>query len=220
LAPSYKINYYVFKELFGEQMTFELVGDIEESKNARNMLQTAIMGVSDRALGKHLSSVKATQVNVNLLLGLATTGLTGYGSVAAEATGKVVSAAATGTNSARSLISDQVYRDALAETLVNSIITKRLELKKGIEIKQEKSVAEYNVEAAIADALDYHEKGSFYYGLTLIRESAEQANISRINALEKERKNQLEILSIKSEIELQNLKNKLEVEKLKSVKQL
>jgi len=156
-----------------------LRGLYDSPRLARNKLQIAIMGVSERNTAKHLAGVKATQTNLNLLFGLSTAGLAGGGSIAAHATAQALTAAAGGTNAARALVNDQVYRDILIESLINTIKVDRDKLRQLIEAKMGLSISEYDVEHAIYDALVYHEAGSFYSGLASMREVIEDGNKSR-----------------------------------------
>jgi hypothetical protein len=44
---------------------------------------------------------------------------------------------------------------------------------------QRKLITDYSVQQAVNDAIEYHDHGSFYYGLTLIRQSAEESNANK-----------------------------------------
>ncbi len=152
-------------------------GTNEEARMiARNQLQNAIMRLSDQMTASHLSELKSTENFGNILLGAATLGLTGGASVAAPVTAKAFSASATGTGGARELFNNQVYRNALLETLIGSIESDRQEFAMTITRKQTNSILKYDAESAIRDANEYHQRGSFYHGLALIREAAEKSN--------------------------------------------
>lgn len=156
----------------------------EERRSARNELQAAIMNVSDMVVSQHMADLKATEVDVNLLFGLATSGLTGGAAVAGATGAKVLSAAATGTNAARSLFNEQTYRNALVESLISLISAHRTELRSKVESKWQSSITEYPVERAIGDAIEYHEKGSFYEGLALVREATDKAAKDKTDSIE------------------------------------
>jgi hypothetical protein len=145
----------------------------DAARIARNQLQNAIMRVSDQMTAAHLSELKSTENNGNILLGATTLGLTGGASVAGAATAKALAAAATGTGGARELFNNQVYRNALVETLIGAIEADRITFGGQIRAKQAKPIADYDVEAALRNACEYHLRGSFYHGLALIREAAE-----------------------------------------------
>lgn len=174
-----QFNKLVLEEAFSEFLTSK--NDLlEEARLSRNMLQQAILRVSDKETAKHLSAIKGTQVNANMLLGLSAIGLSSYAALATDA---IAMAAASGTIAARSLFNEQVYRDMLVETIIGTVISSRNEyLTKELTPKFDQGVLMYNVEQAISDAERYHEMGSFYYGLQRLRQDAEQANKDRMEA--------------------------------------
>ena len=155
-------------------------GKLGTAEIARNELIGTTIMLADSSISKHLASIKATETNMNLLLGAATAGLTGGATVASEAGAKALSAAATGTNASRGMFNETTYRNALSETLIGSVETDR-------ELKREKilgrlaneCIANYPVSVALADVQNYLNGGSFYHGLALIREAAELANTKR-----------------------------------------
>jgi hypothetical protein len=136
--------------------------------------------LADSSISKHLASIKATENNVNLLLGAATAGLTGGATVASEAGAKALSAAATGTNASRGMFNETTYRNALTESLIGSVETDRENKKdKILNRLSNECIANYPVSVALADVQSYLNGGSFYHGLALIREAAELANTKR-----------------------------------------
>jgi hypothetical protein len=146
----------------------------DRRRQARNELQAAAMRFSDAATALHLASLRATETDINLLLGAASIGLTGAASVAASETAKALAAAATGTQGARALISEQVYRNALTESVIQLIEADRELTARQIRAKWSLAVADYPVEAALGDSEEYHQKGSFFHGLALLRSAAEE----------------------------------------------
>jgi hypothetical protein len=151
----------------------ELTNAICDATMARNQLQNAMLRISDESTALYLAKVKAAENNGNLFLGAATLGLSGGASVAGSATAKALAAAATGTGGARELFNDQIFRNALVETMVAAIEADRAQFKQQIISNQSQPIYKYDVEAAIQDANEYHLKGSFYHGLDLIRSAAE-----------------------------------------------
>ncbi len=127
--------------------------------------------------GQHLAGVKSAENGGNLLLGAAALGLSGGASVAAPATAKALSAAATGAGGGRALFNERTFRNALVESLIQAVETDRAQfLETIIRPKQDLDIERYDVEAAILDARDYHERASFYHGLELIREAVAEKN--------------------------------------------
>jgi hypothetical protein len=158
--------------------------DAAKARNARNQLQEALIRLSKDTASKHLAELKHTDNVANLALGGATLAASGGATVASEAGAKALAAAATGLTGYRELFNDQVYRNALVESLIQSIETDRQEfLETEIRRKQALSIADYNVEAALADAYEFHSRGSFYHGLALIREATEEKSAERREAV-------------------------------------
>jgi hypothetical protein len=147
-----------------------------QAKQARNRLQFAMLSTSDLAVGAHLSRIKSGKVVPNLVLGGATLGLTGLSSVSSLGTAQALAAAAAGTTGARELYNDETFRNALVESLVKLVESdRRVYLEKVIQVRRTQSVFEYDVDQALRDAMEYHNRGSFYHGLMLVREAADQA---------------------------------------------
>ncbi len=181
-APIQQINPYRYKSYYDTAKTGDSTCTASDRKlgaqeQARNNLLSVALRLADASTSEHLSAIKATETNMNLLLGAATAGLTGGASVAATAEGaKVLSAAATGTNAGRAMFNETTYRNALGETLVSSIETAHDLERTELVQKMTWCIAEYPVELALADVQKYLERGSFYHGLALIRTAAEEKN--------------------------------------------
>ncbi len=143
-------------------------------QEARNELQRAIMRLSDEASGVHLAGIRATETNVNLILGATAIGLTGAASVAAAETAKALAAAATGAQG-RAGPGQRAGLPQRPERIDHPPHRGRPRITRvEIEKKWNKSMAEYPVESAISEAMEYHEKSSFYHGLALVRAAAEE----------------------------------------------
>jgi hypothetical protein len=153
----------------------------ENARLARNELQNAIMNVSDGVVSLHLARLKATENNGNMLFGGSAITASSLAAVTTGGTAAAWATAATGSAAARELFSDQVYRNALVETLIAAIEADRDKTRQDILASQSKSVSEYDVEKALEDACTYHLHGSFYYGLTLIRAAAEEKNQQKLS---------------------------------------
>ena len=148
---------------------------------ARNRLQTVVMTLSDKAVAKHLSKVTGTEVTVNMLFGAGALAATGGAAVAPASAAKAFTQTAGGLIGMKGIFNDEVYKSALVQTLIASIIADRNLLRATIKASQMLSTSNYSVDEALLDANEYHSRGSFYYGLTLIRQAAEEKNIARAN---------------------------------------
>lgn len=188
----------------GEKIKSVKLGKQEQ---ARNELIGVSLRLADSAVSNHLASTKATENNMNLLLGAATAGLTGGATVAgSELAAKALSAAATGTNATRSMFNESVYRNALGETLVGAIESDRETRRATITDRLIECVSTYPVEIALSDIQKYLDAGSFYHGLALIREAAEQANSVRRGKIVLED----EQLKLLYQIEVEKLKKEIQ----------
>ncbi len=155
-----------------------------ERERARNALIGASLRLSDLVISTHLGGIKSTEVDINMLLGLGTAGLTAGASVAGVAAAKALSAAATGTNASRSIFNETTYRNALGETLVSAIEADLISKKHDIlEKLLYLCVDSYPVEIALDDVQNYKDSGSFYNGLALVRKAAEQNTTAKIEAV-------------------------------------
>ena len=155
-----------------------------ERERARNALIGASLRLSDLVISTHLGGIKSTEVDINMLLGLGTAGLTAGASVAGVAAAKALSAAATGTNASRSIFNETTYRNALGETLVSAIDADLISKKHDIlEKLLYLCVDSYPVEIALDDVQNYKDSGSFYNGLALVRKAAEQNTTAKIEAV-------------------------------------
>lgn len=164
--------------------------DPSSAKAMRNQLQNAIIRVSIGAVSRHLASIKSSEDETHLLLGGATLGLTGGASVAAPTASKAMAAAATGTGGFRELFTEQVFRKTLGTTIIKAIEADRAKYYSEIIIpNQKKPIADYDVEAAIKDAMEFHSRGSFYHGLALVASDAEKATSERKDKAEEAEKN-------------------------------
>jgi hypothetical protein len=177
------LNPYSFNPDKSAQSLYEQAqGNSPQARAARNRLQSTMMTLSDQIISQHLSKITGLQVEVNTIMGTAATGLSAGAAMAATPLAGYLAEASTSVDASESLINDQVYRDALVQSLVGAIETDRAQLAADIRQRQQKSTEDYPVEAAIADANEYHQRGSFYHGLVLIRAAAEEANQNRAKA--------------------------------------
>lgn len=156
--------------------------DKSERKRFRNELQNAIISVVKENTATHLSELKATENSGNLLLGASTIGLSGAAAVSPYAsTARAFAAAASGTAGARGLFNEQVYRQTFAEGIIKLIQGNQLELAGQLRDWQTNSIDVYPVEAAISDAKEFENRGSFYNGMALMQKAiGEYTNVDYI----------------------------------------
>ncbi len=147
--------------------------DAEKSKARiyRNEMQNAMLQAARDASKQHIARVMSDERFSNLTFGLATLGLSGGSAIAGGATGKALAAAATGTEGARALISSEVFRNTFVESIVILIERSQKEQLDAIHEKQKKAIEDYGLEESILDVREFESRGSFYHGLSLLREN-------------------------------------------------
>jgi hypothetical protein len=206
-----KINPYTYngKEVgsYADSLYFIASNDTDETKRkqARNQLQSAIMRISDETTAVHLTSIKASENNINLLLGIPAIGMSAAAAVSPLGAANSLSAASTGLQGSRSFVIEQVFRNTLFDSIILLIEEDRRTVRDVIRGKYDKSITEYNVESAIQDATDYHQRGSFYHGLALLADAAnDKANMLRGSRDRLEKPGVLQSFLSKTDIERAN----------------
>jgi hypothetical protein len=149
-----------------------------QRQEARNELVNAILRVSDENAAAHLAGLKATQSNINIFLGAAALGLSGAGAAVSESA-QALSAASTGVQGTRTLINDEVYSQALAESIITLVTADRKAQADAIRKRYAEDLSLFPVEEAIAAAVRYHETASVYNGLALARQAIEKDAIRK-----------------------------------------
>ena len=148
---------------------------------ARDALQTMMIQLSDKATARHLARVTGTRINVDLFFGGAALAATGVGAVGSPALARAASATAVGLLGFKSLFGEEVYRNALVHSLVGAIISDRQKIKSDMAASRQKTTLLYSIDDALEDIRTLHDHGSFYYGLTLIKQDVETATLARQN---------------------------------------
>jgi hypothetical protein len=146
-----------------------------ERELARNQLQNAVIRLSDQAVSMHLSALKASESGWNNSLGFSTLALAAAATATTGGAATGLAAGATVTSGTRSLINEQEFRNALVESIIVLIEKDRAQALERIRQNQRQQIQAYDVEQAIADASDYHQRGSFYHGLALLAEAARKS---------------------------------------------
>jgi hypothetical protein len=148
------------------------------AQNARNHLQSTIVLLSDYEVSNHLSRVAATPIQVRTFLDRPSP------TNATPATSDGATQPPPGSNDAVLATNVQTYQDVFNQTVINAVLNHRRELAGKIALKRQQSIAGYPVDEAIQDAIDLHEKSSFYHGLRLVHEAAKQRDQRRYAAAE------------------------------------
>ncbi|HMB95890.1 MAG TPA: hypothetical protein VKK61_07620 [Tepidisphaeraceae bacterium] len=170
-------------------------------KSARNRLQSAMMTLSDQIVSQQLEKIAGLQVEMNTVLGTSALGLSSGATMASLPLATYLSGSAAALSAAQSSFNEQIYRDAVMQSLVGAIESDRATLAADIRQRQSESIDDYSVEAAIEDAIDYHQRGSFYHGLTLIRQAIETSNQERVQqaTIEAARQRENRVLKLRAD---------------------
>lgn len=149
-------------------------------RQSRNRLQTIMIQQSDKIVAKHLSSIIGLENEINVLFGVTATSTAAVaGIVSPVGTKNILTAISAIASGSRDIVREQVYQNAFGLAIVDRIVTARRKfLTETINPKRANSIAEYPVDAAIADVLELHNMGSFYEGVAQIRREISLGNLS------------------------------------------
>ncbi|MEO1008972.1 MAG: hypothetical protein AAFX79_10410 [Planctomycetota bacterium] len=142
-------------------------------KEARNLLQSKLMALSEESVERHFNDVFQTQDTVNSALGLTAIGFTTAGAIVTNATSQIFSAIATGVLGAKSLVAEEIYADNLPEVMISRVRAEREVQAALIAKKQRLAIDQYSAAQAVDDALKYHSLGSFQTALALVVQDAQ-----------------------------------------------
>jgi len=164
--------------LYHEILRLEQLGlpdDMTQARMYRNMLQDAIIGVSNTVGSAHVAKILGVEDSLNLTTGFLDLLFDGIAVMVTPAGTKTIFAGLSGVAGAtRSLINEEVYSNIIAPAIIKAIDAERTDAWKEIVQNRTKDVRDYNVEQAIADAIAYHEAWSFYGGMQRIAKAAQQ----------------------------------------------
>lgn len=148
--------------------------DIALAMMYRDMLQDAIIGVSNTVGSAHVGTILGIEDSQNLVLGFADLAFDGAAAIVTPASTKTAFAVLSGiAGGSRSLLNEEIYSNVIAPAIVKAILKERLEIWEQIVQRRKDDVRSYNVEQAIADAIAYHESWSFYLGMQSLAEAGQ-----------------------------------------------
>lgn len=157
---------------------------------ARDLVVNAVIATSIESSSGHQAGIQAVQSSSNLFFKFATAALTAAGTVATGGATQVLSAAASGTNAAQLGVSEEIYQKKLAGSITNTVIeAQKAKLIEIYESLATKDSDEYNVQRGIADALEFHELGSFYKALEISNAELTKATVKQSQQNDEDMKN-------------------------------
>ena len=161
------------KELKSRVMHIKLPAD-------RDDLLFEIIRISDKVCSLHEAHIVAMSNAWNLSTGSLTSVFSALGTVVGGEIAKAgLAAAATVTNSTRSLINEEVYVKTLAPIIVRSIETARSSYRKNILAHRGVELKDYSIEEGFLDIQEYHRRCSFYFGLIEVSKALDSRRSSK-----------------------------------------
>lgn len=149
----------------------------QSDKAARNQLLIRIRLLSDEICKKHLGDIRGTATGFNLTFGTLTTLFSGTAALSTGTTAKTLAAAAAASNASRSLVSEEVYRQAFSDSIVRAVEADRKLKRQTIETGLGQSRETYSIEQGILDIQDYHDRCSFLNGVGILSQAVEKRGV-------------------------------------------
>ena len=155
---------------------------------ARNALIIRIRLVSDEVCKQHLGDIRGNSTALNLTFGSLTTLFSALASLETGTAAKTLAASAGFSNASRSLVNEELYRQAFADAIIRAISSDRKDrsnvIEAGMKISgSNDSPGGYSIEQGILDLQDYHDRCSFMNGVGLLSKAIEKRGASREDIL-------------------------------------
>lgn len=132
----------------------------------RNSIQDRLVAASNAICSEYKSELKEAHAKTNLQFGGASTVLGGLGALAQSANpAKLFSGSASIASGLRAEMNQTLYSMLAIEVITKAIDKARTDALREIDASQRNVVANYSLERAIADAVEYHSKCSLLAGL-------------------------------------------------------
>lgn len=175
--------------LYDEILRLEAAGETQRAMMYRNMLQDAIIGVSNTVGSAHVATILGVEDALNLTTGFMDILFDGIAVMVTPPGTKTIFAGLSGVAGAtRSLVNEEIYTNIIAPAVLKAIEAERVSEWERIAPFRKLPVSQYNVEQAIADAIAYHEAWSFYRGMQRLATDA-QTRLAQTTASAQQRIN-------------------------------
>jgi hypothetical protein len=144
--------------------------NINVATTLRNNLQNELIRKSDVVCQHHMGDIIANGSLNNFQAGFLATTFSALSSIATGAAAKHYAASSTLLNAGKAQYNSDIYYGFLTPAIVREIKKDRITRLTDVRALQSKLISAYDADTAVADALDYHFRCSFYNGLTLVVE--------------------------------------------------
>ena len=166
-APSFN---EAFRAFYGDTAK----GDL---RLRRNMVQERILAASVQRCGNYVRFLKQFDTEIGFSLGSLATTLAGVGAIVTPANAaRALSGTAGITTGINAEFQQQFFSKLAMQVITKGIEARRAALYKEMVEKQAKAISEYPVEAAVKDALMYHNACTLLTGLEEAGASIERAS--------------------------------------------
>ena len=153
----------------------------------RNRVQERILAASVQRCGNYVRFLKQFDTEIGFSLGSLATALAGVGAIVTPANAaRALSGTAGITTGINAEFQQQFFSKLAMQVITKGIEARRAALYKAIEGRQAKEISEYTVEAAVKDALMYHNACTLLTGLEEAGASIERASnpgVAQLNEL-------------------------------------
>jgi hypothetical protein len=147
-------------------------GMSQEPDERRNRVLQRLIGASDMNCGIFTQRIYRIQATGNFGLGSLSTLLGGAGAIVTNVdSARLLSGASAAATGLRAELNEDYFRKQWIEALVKAIETRRNKLRTEIAERSGKSIKEYNVQAAVADAIRYNDACSLVSALAEVNQA-------------------------------------------------
>ena len=143
----------------------------DKGKLLRNAVQERLIAASKHRCGAYIRSIKGGQAFSGFGLGAFTTTVAGVSSILTGVAASALAAVGAISSGVHAEMNAQLFAEKAVEIIAGGIDKRREKLYNAIKEKQSKSVTEYNLTAALGDAVEHHSACTLSAGLAEVGES-------------------------------------------------
>lgn len=156
-----------------------------DCKGVRNQVIAYLMAESVELCRDHVSEIYGTEAGFNIATGSIAALTSGFAAISPGSRAQSLAAISSFTSAERALVNESVYKNLLTTAIATKIEQQRGTLGKALLAKKSESYANYRIDDAIYDVIDYHHACSFYKGMELALAEGTNTNpATKLAALE------------------------------------